>query len=443
MEEGLSVAKTLSRKGEKAAEAYAAKFLTKYEAVLKKLAITVLQKGIGRKPGSANGVKITGLVNTPFLDAKRGCQTASVDLHPHKDVYSEMGGSDAKPNIPDALDAIKKLNIFPNEKFISGHVLNAEFGGVGANSANQTVLTTAANSQHHFDENVKSAWVNMTKAWEEMCKFVVDDDGKTYTNDLLKNWAIHIEAVVSDESWYDTYKIDPTLKADPKVLKVYPLDCVAAQVEFTAKELNGPTVEAIAEKLQIDPKKMRELKMYMSHFHEFLSQAAKFVVKQEAPKTFGDRSPVSAEATDDEGTVTPIESKAWKNKIKVTVKAGTGAPVAPKVAVKTYDSYFTSEDGSEIDLADGDNEVGSTTPGYPWATGSTDLDDEIVFCVLTYKTGGPAYVSLEPGVKTKIEVDGARLTTKSALELKPDQKIRVYDKKELTNGYYELTYTQK
>ena len=423
--------KVLNSAGKKAAKAYAVTFLANYDAALLALAVKMLVKGVGSKTGTATGMRLTGLKNSPFAEERRGCKTAEVKLHPHKDVYTEMGGTDALPNVPQALVDIKTL--FPGEKFISGHVLNAEFGGDGSNHANQTVLTSGANSQHHFDEHVKSAWIYMTRAWEEMYRFAQDATAKTYMEDLQKDWAIHIEATVDDNSWY------PALKA--AVTNSYPLDCVTTRVEFTATEVNGPTEEDIADALKIDPAKMDDLARYLSAFREHMSQATKFVVKQAAPATLAGRSPVSADITDGTGTTTTQTSNAWLKTLKVPKKKGA---TAPKPAVKTVQSYFTLADGSEILLVDGDNEIGAETTGYPWATATaTDLTAEIVFSVFTDKAGGAALISLEPKVKTKVTVGGARLT-KTAVTLNPGDVVLVYDDEAPNTGhYYQLTYGQK
>lgn len=431
--------KDLNSAGKKAAKAYAVSFLAKYDVAIATAARTLLSKGVGGKLGTATGTKLTGLINTSFTDTRRGCKRAEVKLHPHNDVYNEMGGTDALANVPDALVDIKK--VFVNEKFISGHVLNAEFGGDGADPANQTVLTSGANSQHHFDEHVKSAWTFMTKAWEEMYKFTEDSAGRTYMENLRNKWAIHIVAVVDDASWLDTYSIDASLAADPNVVNKYPLNCVTTEVVFTATELNGPTENDIATNLKIDSNKMDQLGRYISTFREHMSQATKFVVKQAAPATFAGRSPVSAEATDGTGTTTPTTSHAWKNTLKV---AATKGKAAAKAAAKTVQSYLTKTDGTDIDLVDGDNEIGATTAGYPWVGVVTDLKESPIFYILTDNTGGPARMSLERGVKVRVEVDGTRLKTSPSQTLPVGGKIRVFDNQAPnTDHCYEFTYGQK
>lgn len=426
--------KVLNAAGRKAAAAYAVTFLANYDAALLALAIKTLTRGVGSKAGSATGFKLSSRVNTSFAEVKRGCKSAEVKLHPHTDVYSEMGGSDAITSVPQALVDIKAF--FPGEKFISGHVLNAEFGGVGSNPANQTVLTSGANSQHHFDEHVKSAWIYMTRAWEEMYRFAGDATTKSYMKDLRESWAIHIQATVDDSSWYAAFK------ADPAITTPYPLDCVTTQVTFTAAEVNGPTEKDIADELKIDPDKLGDVARYLSAFREHMSQATKFVVKQAPPASLAGRSPVSADMTDGSGKTTTKSSNAWQKTLKVPKGKKKGA-AAPKPAVKTVQSYFTLADGSEIALLDGDNEIGAETVGYPWSVTDTDLKADAVFCVFTDTASGKALISLEPKVKTKVTVDGAALTT-TGMTLSPGDVVRVPDSKAPnTDHCYDLTFGQR
>jgi hypothetical protein len=431
--------KSLSTKGNTAAKTYAVNFMQHYElalkVALKKLVDKTLSSGVGGKRGNATGYRSSHYGNTPF-SKRRGCQTAKVWLHPHGDSYSvELGGSDAQSNIPDAIVDIKGL--FPSESFISGHVINAEFGGKGTDPGNQTILTSGANSQHHFDESVKSAWRKMTKAWEEMYRFAQDSAGTTYMDDLRDNWAIEIMGAVAADSWYDHYKNDASLATHSNMAKSDPLDCVTTQVVFTATEVNAPTVAEIAKNLKIDDLKTDQLARDLSEFRQLMLQAQRFEVNQAPPATFAGRSQISANGFDDTGTAKPFKSQAWKNTLKVK-----GAPKAPKVVTPTFRSYLTTGSGTTINLADGDNEVGADTRGYPWtAAKSTALEDDLIFYIYTDKAGGAARVSRERGIKTKIDVNGTSLKN-DPLDLDIGEVIRVYDEESAT-GHYDLTFGQK
>jgi len=431
--------KSLNAKGIKAAKAYAKIFLAQYELAIVGLAKNLLVKGVGSSPSKAIGTKFTDEVRTPFADKRRGCKRAEVKIHPHEDVKNEMGGTDADPKIPAALPVAGP--IFPGEIFISGHVINAEFGGLGNDPGNQTILTSGANSQHHFDEHVKAAWWQMTKAWEELSRFAIDSTGDTYMTDLQKNWAIHVVGVVDDSSWYDKYISDPLLKTDATVTKKYPLDCISTKVVFTAKESNAPTVDDIAKNLKIDHTRTDQLGRYISAFREHMSQAAQFVVTQAAPPTLAGRSTVSTEVTDGSGTTTVAVSTASLKTIKP--KKTKGAPTVAKTPVKTVQPYFTTTTGATINLNPKDEEIGSSTVGYPWTTAvGTDLTDDPIF-YFAIGTTGTAVVSLERGVKTKVEVNGKRLTAKSR-ELQPSDIVSVYDDQAPNpDQRYDLTYGEK
>jgi hypothetical protein len=432
--------KPLSAKGSRAAKAYAANFMLQYKAALKaalkKLADKTPSSGVGGKRGNATGDRASAYKNTPF-STRRGCQTASVRLHPHGDSYLvELGGSDAQSTIPAAIVDIKGL--FPGESFISGHVINAEFGGDGADPGNQTILTTGANSQHHFDESVKSAWQKMTKAWEEMYRFAQGPAGRKYMNDLRGKWAIQITGTVDAVSWYDRYITDVSLASHPNMLKSDPLDCVTTQVVFTATEVNAPTEEDMAKNLKIDDQRTDQLARDLSEFRQFMIQAQRFELNQPPPATFAGRSQISASGFDDTGKVKPFTSNAWKNTLKPK-----GAPKTPKKVAPTVQSYLTTESGAIINLADGDNEVGARTRGYPWTAAiSTALKAGIIFIVYTDKAGGPAYVSREGKNTTKIDVNGTPLAGKP-LSLDVGQVLRVHDNQEPVEGYYDLTFGQK
>jgi len=425
--------KTLNAKGQKAAKAYAKVFLAQYALAVSGVAKKLLVRGVGSTASKATGTKFTGKVRNPFPGNKnRGCMRAEVKIHPHEDVKNEMGGTDADPNVPAALPVAKPL--FPGEVFISGHIINAEFGGEGNDPGNQTILTSGANSQHHFDEHVKAAWYQMTKAWEELSRFAVNSTGNAYMTKLQKDWAIHVVGVVDNESWYDKYMTDPVLKLDPTVKAKYPLDCISTKVVMTATELNPPSEADIATNLKIEPAKTDQLGRHISAFREHMSQAAQFVVTQEAPPTLAGRSLVSTEVTDSIGNKTTVQSTASTKAVKP--KTAKGGPT--KAPVKTVQPFFTTSTG-DVNLNPNDDEVGYATAGYPWTVAAdTDLTDDPIF-TFAMSTDGTALVALAPGAKTKVEVNGARLRAK-AKALTPGAVVKVYDSQADNGVSYDLTY---
>lgn len=101
-------------------------------------------------------------------------------------------GSDADPNLP---KGIKRAKVkYPYEVFVSGHLLNAEFGGNGKNAKNLTILTSEANANHkNFDNPIKKALDQLKKLYELLSKNFVDIS--------TLNYGIRVSVAASANKW--------------------------------------------------------------------------------------------------------------------------------------------------------------------------------------------------------------------------------------------------
>jgi len=433
----------LSKAGRAAAKQAAEDFLKEYKKILKKSALTVVQgtnQTEVRALGFFKGRKKTSHYQPKaFADIRRGCQTATIWIHPHidwKDV--ELGGSKTLSNVPQALTAIG--TVFPGERFISGHMINADFGGDHTNPGNQTVLTHAANSQHDFDDAVKAAAKKMAVAVYEMYRASNSPDAETYLDGLYDDWVIKVDVTVDDESWYDVYVADAVLKNDPNVkTHQYPLNAVATRIVFTAEGVNTPDADDIAKNLLIPSNKMGPIATTLAEFNQFMDEASSFELNQAAPPGFSatDRSKVQTTMTPLTGV--PVSKASTTTPYKPKVKKA--AKVAPPVTAIVPCYLIPAGTTTKLSLAAGsDNEINRRSKGYPWTGAKTALPDDILFYITTERSSGPAIVSLESGVKVKIEVNGT-LLTKSNLPLNDGETIRVYDK-HAAGGFHELTFEQ-
>lgn len=442
---------SLSTAGKAAVLAAAQKFLAQYKAALKAKGITLARQAskaefyaVGFFKGKE---KISNLVPTPFADANRGCKTATVTLHPHPDWKDkQQKSSQTLSNVPQALDDIRKKKIFPNEQFISGHMINANFGGDHTDPGNQTVLTVAANGQHDFDDAMKAAATRMGTAVWEMCRVSQAPNAATYLDSLYNTWTIKIDVTVSDDSWFDTYSADPVLQSDPTVTaNKYPLNAVATEIVFTAQANGTPDENDIADNLKIHEGKMPSIARAIAEFKQFMDEAARFELRQPAPADFTRRSTVAT-------TTSPLTGASVAK-----IAPGTGVPLQPKkkkgtgttkpkkpmpIKVPCYLTYGTTR----IRLQEGgDNEIGASTPNYPWASVKTSLKGDPIFYITAENSqaAGPAYVTRGDKVKAKIVVAGADLIGTARLPLADGETIQVYDDREPAQGYYELTFEQK
>lgn len=82
-------------------------------------------------------------------------------------------GSDADSDLPKGIKLAREK--YPRKVFVSGHLLNAEFGGDGEDAENLTILTSKANANHKsFDNPIKDALDTLKKLYELLAKHFVD-----------------------------------------------------------------------------------------------------------------------------------------------------------------------------------------------------------------------------------------------------------------------------
>ena len=88
--------------------------------------------------------------------------------------------TNAVASLPPGIKAARAK--YPDKHFKAGHLLNAAFGGPGNNSKNLTILSASGNSRHkRFDNNVKEAFRQLTKAYEALCSMGLPPDEATLT----------------------------------------------------------------------------------------------------------------------------------------------------------------------------------------------------------------------------------------------------------------------
>ncbi|WP_141316484.1 hypothetical protein [Streptomyces spinoverrucosus] len=137
-------------------------------------------------------------------------------------------GSDSVGDKPQAIQAIKKK--YPGTTFISGHLLNADFGGDGKDHKNLTVLTSTGNANHKkFDEPIKKALMQLRTAYQAMNELGIDVKAIRY--------GIKVDIEVTGKEWGDTY----------------PNNCIFKSLTCKAKVVNDD--KALAE---LVPHKNRE-----------------------------------------------------------------------------------------------------------------------------------------------------------------------------------------
>ncbi|MEU6284971.1 hypothetical protein [Streptomyces sp. NPDC047028] len=127
----------------------------------------------------------------------RGCKRAYVSLKAHP-LSSGGLGSDADANLP---SCIKTVRAHYGGTWVSGHVINADFGGNGKKNFNQTCLTSGANRDHTFDEATKLAWKGLTATVEAMFKEASTPDAVKYVEKKATKWLIRVEGRVSEDAW--------------------------------------------------------------------------------------------------------------------------------------------------------------------------------------------------------------------------------------------------
>lgn len=447
------MARNLTSAAKQVAGQKAANFIVKYKHALKANGITLVQQPEHRE-GHVNAFfkgkkKITHLHGDTFKDERCGCSTATVTLHPHPDWKAlQLKSSKTLPNVPQALYDLRRAKIFPNEQFISGHMINANFGGDHTDPGNQTVLTTAANGQHDFDEAIKEALIRMGDAIWGMCKTSQAEDADDYLNELYEKWTIKIDVEVGSDTWFDTYNADANLKNDATVqANKYPLNAIATEIVFTAKADGTPTADDIATKLQIHKGKIGPIANAIAEFKGYMNEAARFELRQPAPTGLDRRSAVATTATTRKGeqfdktapnTHLPLKPRGKKG------KTGGAAAAKPKPVSVKVPCYLTWGTTSTRLAVGAETDIGYDTPGYPWTEATdTALTGDPIFRIDTPNSqrDGSAWVTRGEKVRGRITVAGAELGDNDRLPLESGETIVVYDR-DAPDGHYELTFEQ-
>jgi len=432
------VAGVLTKAGQAAAKAAAQEFLKNYKAEIKSQGIKVI-RGAGPSESKAlsffKGRERTSHYSAQSYDAERGCKRASIWLHPHiewKDV--ELGGSKTLSNVPGALVDIGSF--FPGERFISGHMINADFGGDHTNPGNQSILTHAANSQHDFDDSVKAAAKKMGAAMYEMYRASLADDADDFLAKVYDTWVIKVEATVGAESWYDICKTKPAFSGSAAMKKQYPLGAVATKIVFKAAVEGKPDEAEILENLRIPAEKVSSVATALSEFQQFMDAVATFELTQAAPAgtSATDRSQVQTKRTTADGE--EVKKTSTTKPYKAQAK---GVKTVKPVVIST--PCYLRWTGGDITLQAGrDNVITRRTARFPWAKKSS-LGQDFEFFITTDESSGRAVVMLEDDGGSKIEVNGVKLGYTKA-DVNDGETIRVYDKYAPNKKYYEFTFVQ-
>lgn len=102
---------------------------------------------------------------TPSTSRRAGGRYSSATLGPNG--YSSRG-TDADSSLPSAITSARSAY---NISFKAGHLLNADFGGNGRESANLTILTPRANAiMRGFDDPLKNAMTTLRSAYEDLSR---------------------------------------------------------------------------------------------------------------------------------------------------------------------------------------------------------------------------------------------------------------------------------
>lgn len=118
-----------------------------------------------------------GCQYTPSKERKRGGVSSYVKLGPFGDLQA---GTDSDSSKPPGIAKVRES--YPNETFVAGHLLNADFGGDGTDSSNLVVLTSKANSDHKnmFESKVKEAVRQLKNIYEKIHDLHVDFDQSVF-----------------------------------------------------------------------------------------------------------------------------------------------------------------------------------------------------------------------------------------------------------------------
>lgn len=181
----------------------------------------------GRRPSYDVQIKKLGLhFAGPIYVANQahahsGGQKTTATLSPRS---FKSAGSDANPALPKAIKRARKD--YPNASFVAGHLLNADFFGLGADAKNITILTSKANSLHKaFDDPIKYAGAQLQSAYRALHRAGVD----VATVEL----GIQVSIEVTGSAW-DTS---------------YPENCIFDELTCKAKLVKATAISAFVNSL--------------------------------------------------------------------------------------------------------------------------------------------------------------------------------------------------
>lgn len=275
--------KVLSGTGKKKIQAYVEKRREVYrKALLKKYpTLTKYAKGTAARADSwkaTNKLHQIGAM-TPF-DTYRGSKSSSSTLYPHHTATASGVGTDANSRVPKALAELQDDNFF-NDTFVSGHVMNADFGGIGSNAGNQTILTSDANSAHKngWESPVKKAQYYMSMVVRNLRALELDGAQEKIVDKIESDWRIELNGVVSADSWWDELS-----KADRKKLtkpRAKIVKAISTKLNFTAVAVGMPTDTQLQElKINPDSGQFWTVVEYLENFKQMMAQVATFQLEQ-------------------------------------------------------------------------------------------------------------------------------------------------------------------
>lgn len=292
MKGGPIVPRTLKEPGKRVLNAAANNFYAAYKEYLKEKAIEAITPPPNREGFVLDFFKgrktISGYSPQGFGDRRRGCKTATVNLHPHPDWWDRQLRESETTNLPRALVDVKRKRYFTSEEFISGHVINATFGGDFERYENQTVLTHTANGQHFFDQTVKKAVEQMSRACYQMA-FVCGTDTARLA-EICDAWWITINATVNDRSWYDA--AGDEMKKAFAAKQGYPLNAIATTIVFSATSTGKPDHETIAG-MRISENKVHDIARSIRSFDHYMEAVKSWTLTQNVPADATSKSEVS------------------------------------------------------------------------------------------------------------------------------------------------------
>lgn len=284
------ITKVLTETGVRKLAEYVDQKRDDYEQALLKIHTTlpVLAKGSTSSADKWKSANHPYKIGKPsaFTAVYRGCESSSSVLRPHHSITGSGMGTDANSRVPKALADLQDDKFF-KDTFVSGHVMNADFGGLGDDPGNQTILTSAANTAHKngWEKPVKKAQYFMTLVVKFLRAFQLDAAKTSIVDGIESNWRIELSGVVLDQSWWDllTPLDQGTLSAaQEKVAK-----SITTEINFTAIAQDTPTM-ADLEKLDLDSggSEFAMVVKYLGAFEQLMLQVGNFKLKQ-TPNGFG------------------------------------------------------------------------------------------------------------------------------------------------------------